>query len=170
MDKVSRDENSGLPNLNMNRYNTYMTQKKISYNKIFNCICVAVLLIVTGCATTSKEEKIRELQKKRIHSLEAQLKRKQQVIAKLKAKQWAQSNRPSQAHLWSVENLTKQKKWVIALQKSTKLTKIYPKSIALRKLRYQIFKSMGLKEQALIEQKSILSLRAAQKDGKTRTQ
>ena len=135
------------------RYNKVMVKKKITNNLYKCCIVILSLIIVSGCSSKSKKEKILAIQKRRIHSLSTQLQEKEALIEKLKNQKWVKVDVKKSPPLKQLHGLVKSKRWIAALKESSRLKKIYPQSIPLRKYRYQIFSSMGLEKQALNEKK-----------------
>lgn len=109
-----------------------------------------LIFIVSGCATESKKSQLLSLQQKRIQNLEKQLELDKKLIGKMKREQWV--NRPivkdESLALRPLKLLIKKNKWGEALHLSSQLKDQYPKSVRLRIYRHNIFKKMGLTQQA----------------------
>lgn len=143
-----------------NRYNYSMMKKKYENSKKKYCFFIVSLLIVSGCSTQDKREEILHIQKRRIHSLEQELSRKQKEIDSLKQKEWMYSGKTlQQGDFLKLKNLVAEKKWIEAVKESANLKRKFPESIQLRKYRFKIFEEMGLKKQAKRELQEMQGLR-----------
>ena len=102
------------------------------------------------------------LQKQRIVHLEHELKKKDQLIDKMKAHKWAKAKVkvPESLALKPLKKKIAQKKWIQALKLSGRLKKRFPRSYKLARYRYLIFKKMGLTKQALNELGTMKKLQA----------
>ena len=141
--------------------------KKNSKNKLIKyCFLFFSICIVSGCASKDKQSKLIAVQKRRIHVLENRLQKTEKRLDRFKSKQWLKTSaHDKKRSLRQIKSLISQRKWIPALKKSSQLKKKYPKSITLRRYRFQIFKGMGLKKQALKE-KGIYDRLRAQKSSK----
>ncbi|MCJ8278251.1 MAG: hypothetical protein HRT44_08265 [Bdellovibrionales bacterium] len=139
-----------------------MMKKKLFYNTFKCCFALLFITIIFGCSTKDKKNQIISLQKKRIHKLEKQLRLKNSTIKKLKVKKWANEKVvvSSKQRLSQLQSLMAKKRWVDAIQLSSKIKKQYPKSKQLRSMRIRIFQEMGLKNQARREKAILQKLRA----------
>ncbi|MCB0379156.1 MAG: hypothetical protein KDD33_11755 [Bdellovibrionales bacterium] len=147
---VSTNENPDLLKSSSTRYNIFMMDNKKIFNKIFCCVVVVFLSILTGCSTAGKQRKIIKLQKDRILNLQKQLKQKQHQVDQLKAHKWLSPkvSMSEQASLSRLQGLMAKDNWVGALKESAKLKKAHPQSRRLLLSRVKIFNKMGLKDQA----------------------
>ena len=135
-------------------------------NNIFSvCTVIGFVFMISGCSTVGKQDKLLELQKRRIVKLEKALRVKDRQLAKLKGKKWASLSQ-KRAAVARLDKLMAQKKWVEALKLSTDLKTKNPKSLKIARSRHRIFKAMGLKKQARGEMQLYRRLKQAKKKSK----
>gem|GEM_PF-3752986 len=126
------------------------------------CLFLFTFTTLSGCSTSTKQNRIISLQKNRIQSLKKQVRRQNRLIDKYKTKKWLGTSKKSRrtSALKKLDKLMKQGMWVSALKNSSALSAKYPKWVGLKQRRAKIFAKMGLKKQARRETLRIQKLRA----------
>ena len=133
------------------------------------CLLFLLTSMLASCASTDKQERIISVQKRRIINLQKQIKRQDNLLAKLKSKEWAkvskknQKRRKFRGDMAKLDQLIKNRQWVKALRHSANLKQVYPKALSVRRRRVKIFNRMGLKKQANTELINLQKLQSKKK-------